>query len=449
MAAHSKGGTTWSTKLKRISSRSAKEKATVFNNIGHTIDEAFLRDCYHRLDGRKAVGLDGINKVEYGINLTEKLQNLLIKIRRGTYHPQAVKMVEIPKDDGTKRPLAISCIEDKIVQMATSRILSAIYEPIFIPCSYGFREGRSAHDAIKALWKQMQANGRGSIIEIDLRKYFNSVPHKPLSEFLGQKISDGRFLGLINKLIKMPTINEKGDKIKSIEGVPQGSIISPILANIYLHYVIDTWVKDLGEQGHIKGRFEMVRFADDMVFTFEYEDQAERFFKVLPKRIGKYGLSMHLEKSSIQHGGWWSLRDEAPRKLSKPRFKFLGFDVDWVKSQKGQYRPRFRPRRDRLTSRLRGIKNFLWRNLNCRNHMTLLKYLATVVRGWINYFAVSDSGARVRYFIVSVQALIHSWFNRRGGNRYVPWTKIVTILEHAGISEEFHLKPILSRRVRE
>lgn len=208
----------------------------MFNNLGHALDLDLLRICFHSLDAKKAVGVDGITKQQYERKLESNLQQLLLRIRNGSYYPKPSRIAEIPKADGSKRPLAISCIEDKIVQEAVCCILERIYEPHFLDCSYGFRPGRNAHQALAALDKRLLKESCKSAVDIDLRKYFNTIPHKPLGKMLQKKVKDRRLLFLIIKLLKAPTLNKDGTLQRNEIGSPQGSILSPLLANIYLHY---------------------------------------------------------------------------------------------------------------------------------------------------------------------------------------------------------------------
>ncbi len=209
MAVHSKDGQRWLTKLKRISALVTKHPEMTFNNIGHIMDIEMLRELYRQLNGKKAVGIDKVSKVDYGKHLDENLKNLLIRIRRGVYKPKAARIVEIPKEDGSKRPLAISCIEDKLVQLAVQRIMDTLFEPSFLPCSFGGRANRSAHDALRALTQSTYENPKGAIVEIDIRKYFNSIPHTLLMRCIEEKIADKRFLGLVRTLIKNSAASDR------------------------------------------------------------------------------------------------------------------------------------------------------------------------------------------------------------------------------------------------
>ena len=301
MSIHSKDGNTWLAGLNRIGGISASSKDIVFNNLGHKINMVALRECFKRLDGTKAVGVDKVTKEEYGRNLEANLQSLLLRIRKGQYKPLPARIVEIPKDDGSKRPLAISCTEDKLVQMAVNEVISAIYEPLFLPCSFGFRRGKNCHDALRALNKAAYNARDGATVEIDLRSYFNTIPHKELLEFLSIKISDRRFLSLIECLIRTPTI-ENGKIEANKIGSPQGSILSPTLSNVFLHHVIDEWFAEIAVSHFVKSAVE-IRYADDLVFVFENHAHAEKFYKVLPKRLNKYGLTLHAEKSQLLRSG--------------------------------------------------------------------------------------------------------------------------------------------------
>ena len=217
---------TGKTKLERLSERAGNRKETVFNNLGHLIDQKLLKQIYHRIDGNKAIGIDGVTKESYGVRLEENINELLSSIRRGSYRPKPSRLVEIPKEDGSTRPLTISCFADKLVQTAVSEILTRIYEPLFLPCSFGYRPGQSCHDALRALMDYAYPCWDGAVVEIDIRQYFNSIPHAELKGMLRKKISDERFLRLIDKLATTPIYNKGAVEANTI-GCPQGSIITP------------------------------------------------------------------------------------------------------------------------------------------------------------------------------------------------------------------------------
>jgi RNA-directed DNA polymerase len=427
MAVHSKDGTTWLTKLNRIGELSAKDKGMVFNNIGYLITADMLKEQYNKLDGKKAIGIDKMTKLEYGEKLDENIINLIKRIRRGTYQPKPARITEIPKEDGSTRPLAISCFEDKLIQSAVSAILSKIYEPLFLPSSYGFRPNQNCHTALKALNHSTMKNWNGALIEIDIRKYFNSIPHSTLMEILEKKISDKRFLRLIEVLITAPIL-EKGDVCKNTRGCPQGSIVSPIMANIYLHHVIDEWFESI-KHTHIHGRAEQIRYADDMVFTFEWLKEAKRFYEALPKRLMKYGLELHMDKSQIISAGHIAALRAHQEDKRLPSFNFLGFTCYWGKSRSGIWRLKYTSRKDRFAAKLKGLREFLRENLNAEQPKEILKTVNRVITGWINYHHISDNNIRVESFLQCSKRIIFKWFNRKGRKHPITWERFNKILE--------------------
>lgn len=435
MSIHSYDGLTGQTKLDRISELSAKDKGLMFNNLGHMINLSLLKAQFQQLDGTKAVGIDKETKANYANQLEENLADLLKRIRRGTYRPQPARLVEIPKEDGSFRPLAISCLEDKIVQSTINLILTKIYEPLFLPCSYGFRQGKSCHDALRALSKATFQFWNGAVAEIDLRKCFNTIPHEKVMECLRKKISDERFLGLINRLLKTPILKD-GKVIANELGCPQGSILSPVLSNIYLHEVIDTWFHQIS-QTHFKGTTEVVRYCDDMVFIFQRREDAERFYRVLPKRLDKYGLSLHTEKSNLIASGHIMALKANQRGERLPTYQFLGFTCYWGKTRNGYWRLKFTSRRDRFTAKLKGLRNYLQEQLNTTDTTAVLDTVVRVLKGWINYHGISDNDRRIRGFIDKSKRILLAWFNRRGRKNPMNWKTFSRILERINFPERW------------
>lgn len=426
MTVHSKDGTTWLTKLERIGELSAANKDMVFNNIGHVISSDMLKELYRQLNGSKAVGVDKVTKAAYGEELDKNINALIVKIRRGTHKQKPARITSIPKEDGSSRPLAVSCFEDKLVQSAVSVIFTRIYEPLFLKCSYGFRPGQSCHDALRALNKSVFRNFNGAVVEIDICKYFNTIPHEVLMKFLQNKISDRRFLRLVEVLITAPIIDGK-EKTKNVCGCPQGSIISPILANIYLHHVIDKWFESI-KQSHFRGRAELIRYADDMVFTFQYPREAKRFYEVLPKRLAKYGLKMHIDKSQIIPAGHEAALRAHKAGKRLPTFNFLGFTCYWGRARKGFWRLKLTSRKDRFANKLKGMRKFLWENLNTETS-TVLATVIRVTRGWVNYHRVSDNDRRVNQFLLRTKRLLLKWLNRKGRKHPLSWEKFTLQLK--------------------
>jgi RNA-directed DNA polymerase len=434
MTVHTACGEQKTTKLECIGKRAIHRKDTVFNNIGYVVDLELLHECYQELDGKKSIGIDRVTKEAYGRKLEDNLQDLLARIRRHAYKPQASRVVEIPKEDGSTRPLAISCFEDKIVQLAVSKILTAVFEPQFLPCSYGYREGVNGHEALRALMKYSNQMTKGATLEIDLRKYFNSIPHDKLQGILAEKISDKRLLKLIEKLIRAPIVTNGKAELNRL-GCPQGSIISPILSNIYLHHVVDRWFSEISKS-HLQGKAEMVRFADDMVFVFQKSEDAEKFYKVLPKRLEKYGLKLHEDKSRLLKSG--SKEAEAAEKRGErlPTYKFLGFLCYWGKSRNGRWRLKYKSRADRFTGKLKGLREYLGKSLNQETKSTIARVKRIVV-GWVNYHAISDNQRRVSSFILWSKRALFRWINRKGGQRKMNWTTFEKLLKDTKYPHNF------------
>ena len=428
MTVHSDRPKSGLTKLDRLSKCATTHKETVFNNLEHIIDRELLKQAYHQLESKKAVGIDRVNKEAYGERLEENINDLLRRIHGGSYRPKPARVTEIPKEDGSTRPLVVSCFEDKLVQSAVSMILTQIYEPLFLPCSHGFRPGRSCHDALRALYKHAYLCWEGAVVEIDIRKYFNTIPHKELKEILRKKISDDRFIRLIDKLATAPIVQD-GKTTANTIGCPQGSILSPILANVYLHEVIDEWFETI-KQTHLKGKAEEVRYADDMVFVFQHHWEAQKFFEVLPKRLNKYGLEMNMDKSNLIRSGQNVARREHRAGRRLPTYHFLGFTVYWGKARNGKWwRMKVTSRRDRFTTKLKGLKQFLRKHLNTSDTLGTLKLVGRVIRGWLNYHAVSDNEGRARQFIHLCRHIVRKWINRRGRKRPMNWENFNKLME--------------------
>ena len=285
-----RGGTPATTGVERIARQASRRAEESFTALMHHFSVDNLLACFKSLDGSKAVGVDRVTKADYAENLEANLQALHRNLHQMSYRPQPVRQVEIPKADGGMRPLGISCIEDKIVQEMTRRILEAIYEPVFIDTSYGFRPKRSCHDALRQLNTKMMRQPVNWIADIDLAKFFDTMPHREILTVLGLRIKDRRFLRLISRMLKAG-IQTPGGVLYDELGSPQGSISSPVIANIFLDHVLDKWFTEV-VSNHCRGYCAVVRYADDAILLFEREDDAHRFMQVLPRRLEKYGVHL-------------------------------------------------------------------------------------------------------------------------------------------------------------
>jgi RNA-directed DNA polymerase len=429
-------GNTWLTKLERVKLLASTDQEIKFNNLGHIIDLEMLEEQYIELSGKKAIGVDGITKEEYGKELKANLSLLLTKIHRGQYNTKPAKITIIPKEDGGERPLVISCFEDKIIELTVSKILSAVFEPIFLKCSYGFRPGLNAHDALRELNRLTYSFNKGAVVEIDITKCFNTIRHQELQEFLEKRISDKKFLRLVKKLIETPII-ENGTTSLSKEGCSQGSIVSPILTNIFLHYVIDCWFDKISKE-NIKKQAGMVRYCDDMVFAFESEEDARKFYDVLPKRLSKYGLSINESKSQMIQSGRNHAENLAKQGKKIKSYNFLGFTCYWGKSRYGTtWRLKYTTRKDRFSKKLKGLREYLRSQLNKRNKTQVLIKVIRVIKGWINYHGISDNERRVRSFIYQSRREMYVWFNRMGGKRKMNWQRLKAVLKVVNFPEKW------------
>lgn len=424
MKQHSLANIKLNTKLDRIEQRSRKYPDAIFNNLGHAIDLDLLRTCFYSLDAKKAVGVDGITKKQYERKLETNLLELLKKIRDGSYYPKPSRGVEIPKADGSKRPLAISCTEDKTVQEAVRSILERIYELHFLDCSFGFRPGRNAHQALANLDKRLLKESCRVAVDIDLKQYFNTIPHKPLGKILQKKVRDRRLLYLIIKLLKAPTLTKDGKLQRNEVGSPQGSILSPLLANIYLHYVLDEWFALINKE-YLKGTAHMVRYADDVLFTLGREEDASRFHKGLINRLQAFGLSVNEAKTRIIPCGSKVARAYAESGKKMPTFTFLGFMHVWGQSMNRKRNEIFwRMKRQtdprRYHKKLAEIKHHL---MKYRHRKDLIPYTIAIVKGYMNYFAVNDNKRRISMFLQEVKRILFRALNRRSQKKSFNWDR--------------------------
>ena len=403
------------TKLARIAEIAKERPKEVFTSLYHHINEKLLLECHKELDGSKAVGIDQVTKEEYQENINENIKDLVDRLKKHSYKPQPVKRVYIDKERGKKRPLGIASYEDKILQLALKKILEPIYEADFLDISYGFRPGRSCHDALRALNKCIERGKINYIVDADIKGFFDHVDHKILMEFVGNRIADPNIKRLIMRFLRAGII-ENGERIPSEEGTPQGSIISPLLANIYLHYVLDTWFQDVVKV-HCNGQADIVRYADDFVCCFEYEIDAKRFYKSLIGRLAKYNLEIAEEKTKIIPFGRNSAANCVKMGMKKSgTFDFLGFTHRNGKSKAGRYRVKRKTSSKKFKVKVKEFKMWIMcmRNLDSK---VLMYEVNGKLKGHYQYYGITDNYAMLNNFKHTVERLLYKWLNRRSQRR--------------------------------
>jgi len=387
-----------------------------------------LRSAYHALRRDAAAGVDGQTWQGYGIDLEANLLDLSDRLARGGYRPEPVKRVYIDKADGSKRPLGVPALEDKIVQRASAEVLGAIYEQDFIGFSYGFRPGRSAHDALDAVAVGVTARKVNWILDADIAKFFDTIEHDWLIKFVEHRVADARVIRLLKKWLHAGVL-EDGQVTRSELGTVQGGSISPLLANIYLHYAFDLWVEQWRGR-HARGDVIAVRYADDWVAGFQFRDDAERFQRAVAERLEQFGLKLHPDKTRLIEFGRFARKDRLRKGLSKPdTFDFLGFTHCCGRTKKGKFMVLRLTSGKRLRAKLLAVKTELRR----RMHQPIAeqgKYLRAVVAGHARYFAVPCNGERVQAFRFQVGRLWHRTLCRRSQAKHLKWARMSRIVKH-------------------
>ena len=414
-----RGGTAATTGVDRIATRARQAPQTRYTSLMHHFTVDNLRACFESLDGRKATGVDGVTKAMYGQHLEANLQALHEKLHQMSYRPQPVRRVEIPKVDGSRRPLGISCLEDKIVQEMARRILEAIYEPVFIDTSYGFRPGRSCHDALRQLNHEVMSEAVNWIADLDLAQFFDTLPHVEILAVLSERIADRKFLRLIARMLKAG-VQTPGGVVYDELGSPQGSMVSPVIANAFLDHVLDQWFMQTVRQ-YCRGYCALIRYADDALAVFERQEDAQRFMRVLPKRLGKFGLRLNARKTHLLAFGKrqaWRLLPVGQRPAT---VDYLGFTHYWGWSRRGKVRLKRKTSKQRLRRALVDLNQWLRRERNARKLPDLWQAVVGKLRGHLNYFGVTDNSRALNQFIRAARRVLFKWLNRRSQRRSFTW----------------------------
>ena len=408
--------------LERIRQAARERKKEKFTTLLHHVSTAHLEQAFLQLKENAAAGVDGLTWQAYEADLERNLEDLHARVHRGAYRAMPSRRVYIPKPDGRQRPLAVAALEDKIVQRATVAVLNAIYEEDFLGFSYGFRPGRGAHDALDALAVGIGSRKVNFILDADIRSFFDTVDHDWLIRFVEHRVGDKRIIRLIQKWLKAGVL-EDGAVTVSDRGTGQGSVISPLLANIYLHYVLDLWA-ERWRRREASGDMIIVRYADDLVVGFEHEMDARRFLDEMRERLGMYSLSLHPEKTRLIEFGRHAAINRKRRGLGKPEtFSFLGFIFISGRSRRGKFQIKRKSRPDRMRAKLQAIKQELRR----RMHQPIPgqgQWLRQVVTGYFNYHAVPTNGRALVTFRFRVIDLWTRTLRRRSQKDRTAWERI-------------------------
>jgi len=410
-------------KLERIRQAARRDKKLRFTALWHHVcDVERLREVYFAMKRKAAAGVDGETWQHYGENLEDNLQGLCEKLKRGAYRAKPVKRVYIPKADGRQRPLGVPALEDKIVQGATVAVLNAIHETDFLGFSYGFRPGRSQHNALDALAVGLVRKKVSWVLDADIRGFFDAVDHEWLVKFIEQRITDQRIVRHIKKWLKAGVL-EDGKRMRTEQGTPQGGSISPLLANIYLHYVFDLWAQ-WWRREVASGDVIIVRYADDICVGFQSKRDAERFLMELQKRMGKFHLELHPDKTRLIEFGRFAVEDRKRRGQDKPEtFDFLGFTHICGKKRNGKFMVLRQTMRKRMRAKLREVKEKLRRRMH-DPVPDVGKWLGAVVRGHMQYYSVPRNRRAVDLFRYEVIKLWRKLMRRRSQRTELTWERM-------------------------
>lgn len=419
-------GKTWE-KLSLISGHARRDKGFRFTSLAHLLNEEYLRDCYNSLNRNKAVGIDEVSWRDYGQNLEENLSRLVRKLKSKKYKPLPARRVYIPKQGNEKRALGIPAIENKIIERGITWILESIYEQDFLNNSYGFRPGKNCHQALKEINDIVMFQPVSYIVEADIRKFFDRVPHEMLLSSIKMRVKDTTMLNLIEKFLKAGYVDNEM-MIKTEEGTPQGSILSPILSNIYLHYVLDTWFENVVKK-YTKGYCELIRYADDFLCLVRYKEDATKIEKALKERFKRCGLELHPDKTRTLSFGRFE-RESARRQNRRANtFDFLGFTHYCDVTRKGRFKVGRKTSRKKFAAKCKEMNAWLKSVRNVSEAKEWWKILEAKIRGHYQYYGISENYESICRFYSNTKRMLIKWLNRRSQKKSMNWEGFQNYLE--------------------
>lgn len=400
------------TSLQGIANKAAQDKTYRFRNLFGVLTAGFLLWCWDFINRRASAGVDRLDAIAYEDNLIGNVQQLAQQVKEGTYRAKLVLRKWIPKAGGKLRPLGIPAIADKLLQLSVAKLLEAIYEQDFLPCSYGYRPGTGAHKAIKDLTSELNSRKYHVVVEADIKGFFNAINHDVLMDMLGKRVDDKPFLKLIRKWLKAGILETEGQVIHPLMGTPQGGSVSPILANIYLHYVLDVWFEEI-VRAHCTGHIYLCRYADDFVCAFQYSKDAQRFYKALIQRLTRFGLEVAEDKTQIIEFSHCKVR-------AKTKFDFLGFEFRWGVNRWGKPILKRRTSRDKLRASLVKFKAWFQKHSGLPKKILFAK-LNRKLLGYYNYYGVTGNFQSLNSFVYQVKGLFFKWLNMRSQRKSYNW----------------------------
>ena len=406
------------TKLARISQLSSENPDMVFTSIGHLIGKEMLKDCHRKMDGDKAVGIDGVTKEEYGRKLEENLEKLVERLKKKSYKPRPARRVEIPKENGKTRPLSIYCYEDKLVQEALRRILEAVFEPHFYDEMMGFRPKRGCHQAIRRLNVMLEMRPTNYVLDADIKSFFNHIDHEWAVRFIESRIKDPNIIRLVRRMLKAGII-ENYQYEETEEGSEQGSVCSPVISNIYMHYVLVWWFKECVEP-KLKGYGGLVVYADDFVACFQYKEEAEEFYKHLKGRMEHFGMTLEESKTRLIEFGRFAEERCAGKGRKPETFTFLGFTHYCSHGRNGKFRVKRKTSRKKFAKKCKEI-NHLIRDMRTKPLKAIIKKLNEILVGYYHYYGITDNIQSLNSFHYEMMKSLFKWLNRRSQKKSYKW----------------------------